>query len=114
MDDLPANHAACGPASPRRRYLLRFFFEVRKNVRAFLFGREQARGAAPEPANRYFVAFGFHRAINRVRTDVENFSARDPAGVRWKQLRVRPPCTGRGPSICARSRPFSFSRASVL
>src|SRR5688500_3669799 len=27
MDDLPANHAACGPASPRRRYLLRFFFE---------------------------------------------------------------------------------------
>src|SRR6185436_5575577 len=109
MDDLPTDNAACGLRPLRGRYLQGFFFEVRKNVRAFLRGSEQARNASPEPANRYFVAFGFHRDINFVRTDVENFSARDPAGVRWKQLRVRPPCTGRGPSMCARSKPFSFS-----
>ena len=82
MDDLPADHSACGLSSLGGRYLQRFFFEVRKNVRAFLRRSEQARHASPEPANRYFVAFGFHRAINFVRTDVENFSARDPAGVR--------------------------------
>ena len=83
MDDLPADHTACRVPSPRRQYLQSFFFEVRKNVRAFVGWCEQTHHAAPESSNGYFVAFGFHRAINLVRTDVEKFSAREPAGVRW-------------------------------
>ena len=82
MDDLPADQAACVTPPFRCRYLQGFFLEVRQNLRVFVSGREPAHHGPPEPSNRYFVAFGFHRAINLVRTDVENFSAREPAGVR--------------------------------
>ena len=99
MDDLPADGASGGLSVMRSQELGGFFLEICEDVRAFVGGREQERDPSPETAYRYFVAAGFHRDINRVSTEVENFRARDPAGVRWKQLRVRPPCTGRGPSI---------------
>ena len=82
MDDLPARLTTCRTRPLGRRYLLRFFLEVRKNVGALLRRSEQARNGAPESSNRYLPALGFHRASNRVRTAVENFSAREPAGVR--------------------------------